>query len=391
MSNPENNWLRFQKSLRLGKYELAWEILIKAEAEEASEAWTLARLDLERLEAASCDIPRRWASLTPIRPLEVGFAGHWIMLFTGFLPLVTGVLALEYPPLWFGVVLSLIGLLGVWFGKRVLEGRIWILKMLAPYCVAYASLSILGIFLILFGGESFWTEVGTQRGILLPYMLLIQFAAHVLILSFVRRNTFRSFFGEARRKADYAFKAESNMNTVKYLGIALMILSLGAVINLFSLDSFLKPGSAIDLFALPIPLPGVDYLVRLGLTISSILIPIQSIGGLVGQMRIATIVSFAFLALVGYGLWKRSWWSWGAGLAVAVVLFASVGDVFRLLGNPLAGSLTFVNLFINLVLAIMLYTNLTSPGTKLSLGADADAELALFIQKKASESNKKVR
>ncbi len=214
--------LEFLSLLRSGKFAAARELLPTPDVTDPP-CWHLARLDLERLESTHPEAEateakpsvRRRSILASIRPLEAGFMGHWIVMMTGFLPLVVGVLALEYPPLWFGIVLSLFGLGEVWLGRKVLEGWRWVPRVLWIHALILAAICGLGFLALLLGGENTWLEVGARRGVILPYGLAAFFAAEFLTLHFLGQGNVKSFYGMCRRKSDYQIADESTLNPLK--------------------------------------------------------------------------------------------------------------------------------------------------------------------------------
>jgi hypothetical protein len=392
----------FLSLLRAGKFTAARELLPSPDVTDPP-CWHLARLDLERLEVTypeaeateSKPSARRRNILASIRPLEAGFMGHWIVMMTGFLPLVVGVLALEYPPLWFGIVLSLFGLGEVWLGRKVLEGWRWVPKVLWIHALILATICGLGFLALLFGGENTWLEVGARRGVILPYGLAAFFAAEFLTLRFLGQGNIKSFYGECRCKSDYQIADETALNPLKWFGAILMILALGALFNFLNLDPKTRMLAAQDPLTLPLELPGADYLSRIWIILYSLLFPyfnpnaqIVDINALVAAERIGCVFAFALLGIAGWGLWRRKWWAWGAGIAVAVVFAGSLGDLLRLMGNPNATSMLAINTLLNLGIAVGLIWALSKNGVKLALGADADANLALAMMQKPSEGKK---
>jgi len=385
-SLPDEKFTLFNKYLRRGQFHAARQLLPSGEEAQA-EKWLLAAHDLERLEASPSALRRGWI-LASLRPLEVGFTGRWISFMAGFLPLVVGVLALEYPPLWFGILLSLIGIANVWFGRRILEGRMWVLKILPFHAILFAVLPALILLWMLGGGEGSWMEVGGARAVVVAYGLFAYLVSQLLILRFMRCGNFRAYFGQPRHKADYQIASETKLKPLQWLGAILLLFALGAAINFLNLDEVLRTGPAGDPFTLPIALPGSDYLARLWTILYSTIFAIQDVPSLVAAQRGGCIFAALLLAVAAIGLWGRKWWGWGAGIAMAVLLSGSLGDVFRLLGNPRTDAMLLLNTLINLVMAGAILWALLGKGIKLALGADADAELAIRLEKDTLERKK---
>jgi hypothetical protein len=398
----DKNLAEFIRLMRAGRFAAARELLPSPDVSDPP-CWHLSRLDLERLEVAHPEADktegkpsaRRRNILAGVRPLEAGFMGHWTVMMTGFLPLVVGVLALEYPPLWFGIVLSLFGLGEVWLGRKVLEGWRWIPKVLWIHALVLSVILGLGFLALLFGGENTWLEVGARRGVILPYGLASFFAAEFLTMHFLGQGNLKSFYGACRRKSDYQIAEESKLEPLKWFGALLMILALGALANFLNLDPKTRMMASTDPLTLPLELPGSDYLSRIWVILYSLLFPyfnpnvqIVDINALVSAERIGCIFAFVLLGVAGWGLWRRKWWAWGAGIAMAVILAGSLGDLLRLMGDPNATSMLAINTLINLGIAVGLIWAVTRKGVKLALGADADANLAIAMVQKSSEGKK---